>query len=132
MSLCYSKTSVVGRRRRAAWLAACVAGLLVSACATAPPATTTPQMGRITVGVTTRGNPSDIESMVFVVQIQPRGTSEKIQADAGLYDEDLPPGEYVVRLTRLPKECRVNGVAERRVTVVARKTTAVRFSVTCE
>jgi hypothetical protein len=70
--------------------------------------------------------------MVFAVDIHPRGTFGRIRADAGVYDEDLPVGDYVVRLTRLPTQCRVNGVAERRVTVSARGTTAVRFSVSCD
>jgi hypothetical protein len=110
---------------------ACLVPLLLAGCAKAPPATG-PQTGRITVGVTTNGSNSQIKTMMFTVEILPRGTHEPIAADAGMYDEDLPPGDYVVRLTRLPIQCGVNGVAERRVTVSARSTTAVRFSVTCD
>ncbi len=111
--------------------AACLSVLLLWGCAKSPPATA-PQTGRITVGVTTRDAQYHADTLTFVVDIQPRGTFEHIRADAGVYDEDLPPGEYAVRLARLPARCRVSGVAERRVTVSVRRTTAVRFSVVCE
>ncbi|HEX6974119.1 MAG TPA: hypothetical protein VF147_06945 [Vicinamibacterales bacterium] len=115
----------------AACVAACAVVVVASGCAKEPPAVT-PQMGKITVGVTTRSSsPTALESMAFTVEIQPPGTRERIRADGGLYDEDVPPGDYRVRLVQLPNECRVDGVAERRVTVSSRRTTAVRFSVTC-
>jgi len=111
--------------------AVCLSALLLCGCAKSPPVTA-PLTGRITVGVTTRDVRQHADTMTFAVDIQPRGTFAPIQADAGLYDEDLPPGEYLVRLTRLPARCHVSGVAQRRVTVSARRTTAVRFSVVCD
>lgn len=90
-----------------------------------------PQPGRISVGVATGGSDRNIETMTFAVDIQPRGTFEPIRADAGLYTEELPVGTYVVQLTRLPKQCRVNGASRRRVTISARRTTTLRFAVTC-
>ena len=105
--------------------------LLAGGCAKSAPATA-PQTGRITVGVTTTDANHHEDMMTFAVEIQPPGTLEPIRADAGVYDEDLPPGDYVVRLSRLPAKCHVNGVSERRVTVSPRRTTAVRFTVKCE
>jgi hypothetical protein len=109
---------------------ACLLPLLMGGCAKSVPAST-PPMGRITVGATTTAPNIDIETMTFVVEIQPRGTREAIRADAGVYDEELPPGEYVVRLTGLASGCRVDGPSQRRVVVSARRATPVRFSVTC-
>jgi len=115
---------------RAMLVGACLLLPLMSGCAKRTPVNT-PPMGRLTVGVITIGPDVNIESMAFVVEIQPRGTREGIRADAGVYDEELPVGEYVVRLTGLASGCRVNGPSQRRVVVSARRATAVRFSVTC-
>jgi hypothetical protein len=109
---------------------ACLLPLLMSGCAKSPPANT-PPVGRITVGVTTTAPNIDIAPMTFVVEIQPGGTREAVRADAGVYDEEVPPGEYLVRLTGLARGCRVDGPSERGVVVSARRATAVRFSVTC-
>jgi hypothetical protein len=118
------------RARAAATLAAFALLTAASSCAKAPLANA-PQLGRLTVGVITTSPNLDRESMTFVVTIRPRGTREGIRADAGIYEEELPPGEYVVGLTGLPDRCRVDGTSERRVVVSARQATAVRFTVTC-
>ena len=127
----YSSRPGLSRASGRALLAgACCLALLTTACVKGPPAGT-PQLGRITVGVSTTGSELTIESLAFRVDIQPPGSRAGIRADAGVYDEDVPAGDYRVRLSGVPGHCRVNGPSERRVVVSARRTTAVRFSVAC-
>jgi hypothetical protein len=57
--------------------------------------------------------------------------SEQAKADGGIATfRDLNPGSYVVRLS-LPQRCEASGGSTRQLTIAPRRTTAVRFAVTC-
>ena len=103
--------------------------LLCAACATGgrqPPAAG----GTITVGVTATG-PS-ARSMVVGVTIEPAGVEGTVKGEAGVFTRsNIPPGEHVVRLGNVPASCRVDGGAERTVSIAARGSAVVRFSLQC-
>ena len=113
----------------------CVASvtlLVLSACACATgmrqPRSDT---GTVTVGVTTSG--SGVSTMNFRVTVEPAGISETVRADAGVVTRsNVPSGDHVVRLIDLPARCRVDGAAERTITISqARRSAALRFHVVC-
>jgi hypothetical protein len=84
----------------------------------------------VTVGVTTTG--ADIDNLVFRVDIAPAGAGGPVRADAGVFTaRNVPAGEHVVRLTGLPDRCRVDGGADRAITVSDRRSAVVRFVVDC-
>lgn len=89
-----------------------------------------PARGSLTVGVTTAGGPP---SLTFRVTIQPAGIAGSVKADAGVFtNDDLPFGDHVVRLSDLPAACRVEGAAERKITLSEQRRFAVlRFDVRC-
>jgi hypothetical protein len=89
-----------------------------------------PVSGSVTVGVTSRG--PGVETMTFTVSIEPAGLGGPIKADVGVFTaEDTPPGNHVVRLTNVPDRCRVDGGAERQISVSAARSAIVRFVVVC-
>jgi hypothetical protein len=90
-----------------------------------------PDTGTVTVGVTTSG--SDVSAMTFRVTVEPAGVSGTVKADAGVFTRsDVPSGDHVVRLLDLPARCRVEGAAERTITISqARRSAALRFHVAC-
>jgi hypothetical protein len=102
----------------------------VSACATGM-RQHRPDTGTVTVGVTTSGN--GVSAMTFRVTVEPAGISAPVRADAGVLTRgDVPSGDHVVRLLDLPARCRVDGAAERRITISqARRSAALRFHVVC-
>lgn len=87
--------------------------------------------GTVTVGVTTSG--AAVGGLTFRVTIEPAGISGTVSADAGvLTRSDVPPGDHVVRLLDVPSRCRVDGAAERPITVPPQGGSAVlRFHVVC-
>jgi hypothetical protein len=105
--------------------------LLLSGCATGlrRPRTGT---GTVTVGVTTSGDA--VRGLTFRVTIEPAGVSGTVSADAGvLTRSDIPTGDHVVRLLDLPERCRVDGPAERTITIPPPGGSAVvRFQVVCD
>ena len=104
--------------------------LSASACAAAR-RPQRPDTGTVTVGVTTRG--SDVSAITFRVTVEPAGISGSVKADAGVFTRsEVPSGDHVVRLLDLPARCRVEGAAERTVTISqARRSAALRFHVVC-
>jgi hypothetical protein len=117
--------------------AAQTVGLCVSAsfviCAAAcarPAPQSLPAAGSVTVGVTSRG--PGVEAMAFAVSIEPGGMNGSVKGDVGVFTaRNVPAGSHVVRLKDLPRGCRVDGDAERKVSVSAGRSTAVRFVVLC-
>jgi len=111
-----------------AWVTLLV--LSASSCATAR-GQQRPDTGAVTVGVTTSG--SGVSTMTFRVTVEPAGISGTVSADAGVFTRsDVPAGDHVVRLLDLPTRCRVEGPAERTVTISqARRSAALRFHVVC-
>jgi hypothetical protein len=101
--------------------------LAVAACANRPPAVP-PETGTITVGVTAAG--PDVSAIELRVEA---GTvSGTVRADGGVFTaRNVPAGDHVVRLTGVPSRCTVDGSPERRVTVRAQRTTALRFALSC-
>jgi hypothetical protein len=91
--------------------------------------------GVLTVGISTTG--SNVGALSFQVEIKRTPSAadtlraDRIKADGGLATfRDLPDGSYVVGLT-LPSQCQPTNGASRPITIVPRRTTAVRFAVTC-
>jgi hypothetical protein len=87
--------------------------------------------GTVTVGVTTAGRAASATRVR--VTIDPAGISESLSTDAGVFTaRDVPAGDHVVRLREVPAECRVDGPAERRVTISPQlRSAAVRFHLVC-
>jgi hypothetical protein len=104
--------------------------LSASACAAAR-RPQRPDTGTVTVGVTTSG--SDVSAITFRVTVEPAGISGSVKADAGVFTRsEVPSGDHVVRLLDLPARCRVEGAAERTITISqARRSAALRFHVVC-
>jgi hypothetical protein len=104
-----------------AWSGACATGVQRQRPAT----------GGLTVGVTTTGGAAS--SMTFRVTIEPAGIGRQVKADAGVFtSDDIPFGEHVVRLSEVPASCRVDGGAERKITISDNnRIVAVRFEVRC-
>jgi hypothetical protein len=105
--------------------------LPLSGCATGlrqPPNDT----GTVTVGVTTSGEA--VAGLTFRVTIEPAGIDGTVRADAGvLTRSDVPPGDHLVRLLDVPSRCRVDGAAERTITIPPQGGSAVlRFQVVCD
>jgi len=112
--------------------AACVSLLLLSASACATSLSQQrPDTGTVTVGVTTTG--SGASALTFRVTVEPAGINGTVKADAGLLTRsNIPEGNHVVRLLDLPARCRVDGPAERTITISqARRSAALRFHVVC-
>ena len=104
--------------------------LLCCACATSPSQPPAAR-GTVTVGVTTTG-PASARAATFTVTIEPAGITGAVKADAGVFSRDsVPPGDHVVRLLDVPAGCRVEGGAERRISIAARASAVVRFAVQC-
>lgn len=105
--------------------------LSLSGCSTAllQPRTDT---GTVTVGVTTSGDA--VGGLTFRVTIEPAGIDGTVRADAGvLTRSDVPPGDHVVRLLDVPSRCRIDGPAERTITIPPQGGSAVlRFQVVCD
>ena len=100
----------------------------VAGCAQRTPAEL-PEGGTLTVGVTASG--PGIGRMVFDVRVD-NATLGRVKADGGIFTaRDVAPGAHVVALTGLPAACRVEGSAERAITISAGRTTAIRFAVRC-
>jgi hypothetical protein len=101
--------------------------LVGAGCAKHSPAAL-PGTAVLTVGATTTGK--DIDDLTFAVRIDGAATGT-VRADGGVFTaRNIPPGEHTVRLD-LASHCRVEGPADRRVTLSAQRTTAVKFSVSC-
>ena len=82
------------------------------------------------MGVTAKG--SALASVRLSVEIEPAGIRGDVNADAGTFTaSNVPAGAHTVRLTRVPPRCRVDGSAERTVTVAAGRTVAIRFDLVC-
>ena len=111
-------------------LAVAVVGLAVASGACATAAIQLPDVGKITVGVTTAGMASAPKT--FRLSIDPAGIAADVRADAGVFVNDsVPSGEHVVRLA-LPQNCRAENGAERKIAISAQKRTAiVRFEIRC-
>jgi hypothetical protein len=90
-----------------------------------------PATGGLTVGVTTTGGAAS--SMTFRVTIEPAGIGRPVKADAGVFtSDDIPFGEHVVRLSEVPASCRIDGGAERKITISeSQRIVVVRFEVRC-
>ena len=72
-----------------------------------------------------------VVQLVFRYERARQPPAQRIKADGGVATvAGLPPGTYEVTLD-LPARCRSENGASRRVTVSARRTTAIRFAVTC-
>lgn len=112
--------------------AVAIAGVLVSAAACAT-ASTAPRSGNgsITVGVTTTGVGGRL--MAFKVTVEPGGASGMVNPDAGIFTaRNLPPGEYTIRLSELPPDCRAENGGQARVTLTTRRQSmTVRYVVAC-
>jgi hypothetical protein len=103
--------------------------LCAAACAKAAPQSP-PASGRVTVGVTSRG--PGVETMTFMVSIEPAGVEGSVRGDVGVFTAaDTPAGNHVVRLKDLPGRCRIDGDPERKISVSAGGSTTVRFAVVC-
>jgi hypothetical protein len=121
------RTSITNRTAAVAFL------VLSAACAGKAPASE--PAGVLTIGISTSG--PNVSALTFPVEIT--GTrpdaepaqSERVKADGGVATfRDLSGGPYVARLS-LPKNCEAAGGASRQLTIAPRRTTAVRFVVTC-
>ena len=115
------------------WLRALAAALLTlsAGCATKTPAQEA--AGILTIGVSTTG--SGAAGLSFPVEIKSTragaGRSDSVKADGGIATfRDLPDGPYEVQLT-LPPECQATNGGSRQISIAPRRTTAVRFVVTC-
>jgi hypothetical protein len=89
-----------------------------------------PDIGKITVGVTTTGLATSPGT--FKVTIEPAGITGEVKADAGVFVNDsVPAGDHVVRLL-VPSNCRVDAGTERPIAISPqRKNAVVRFNVRC-
>ena len=101
---------------------------VVSACATQPP-NLAPGTGTLTVGIRTSG--PEVANLVFRVLVDGNPVPRTIRADAGVLSTTLPAGEHVVTLGELPARCRIDGDAERRLTIPDGHVAPVRFAVIC-
>jgi hypothetical protein len=103
------------------WTAACATGVRPQR----------PDRGVVTVGVTAKG--TAVSTMRFTVTIEPAGIRQAVNADAGvLTRSDVPFGDHVVRLLDVPAQCRIDGAAERTITISREHLSAVlRFHVVC-
>ena len=55
-----------------------------------------------------------------------------VKGDVGIFTaRNVPPGNHVVRMKDLPRECQVEGAAEQTVRVSPGRSIAVRFVITC-
>ena len=82
----------------------------------------------ITVGVTAAG--PDVSAIE--VRVEAGTVTGTVKADGGVFTaRNVPEGDHVVRLTGVPSRCTVEGSPERRVTVRAQRTTALRFALSC-
>jgi hypothetical protein len=108
-------------------LAVCAALVLLSACA---PQTleTDPRGGTITVGVV--GSGPGVKDLTFQLKLE-GGVVKPIGADAGVASMRVAAGEHRLVLD-VPDRCRVEGGPERRVMVVEKGVTPVRYTVTCK
>ena len=90
-----------------------------------------PAQGRLTIGVTTTGDLAP--SLTFRIAIEPAGLTGSVKADVGVFtSSDVPYGDHVVRLVDVPAQCRIEGGAERKISLSEeRRSTALRFSVHC-
>jgi hypothetical protein len=89
-----------------------------------------PATGTVTVGVTSRG--PGVEAMAFAVSVEPAGMDGSVKGGVGVFTaRNVPAGSHVVQLKDLPRECRVDGDAERKISVSAGRSTVVRFVVVC-
>jgi hypothetical protein len=90
-----------------------------------------PERGRVAIGVTTTGGAAS--TLTFRVTIEPAGLTGAVKAEAGVFTSgDVPYGDHVVRLVDVPPECRVDGGAERTISVSEQQpTAALRFTVRC-
>ena len=108
-------------------LAFCAALVLISACAPQTPETK-PRGGTITVGVVASG--PDVKTLTFQLKLED-GVVKPIGADAGVASMRVAAGEHRLIL-EVPGRCRVEGGPERRVVVVEKGVTPVRYTVTCK
>jgi hypothetical protein len=70
--------------------------------------------------------------MTVRVSIEPAGVVGSIKGDVGVFTAgDIPGGNHVVGVKDLPARCRVDGDAERRISVSAGRSTTVRFVILC-
>ena len=99
----------------------------MSACA---PQTleTDPRGGTITVGVVASG--PGVKDLTFQLKLED-GVVKPIGADAGVASMRAAAGEHRLVLD-VPGRCSVEGGAERRVVVVEKGVTPVRYTVTCK
>jgi hypothetical protein len=90
-----------------------------------------PERGRVAVGVTTTGGAAS--TLTFRVTIEPAGLSGAVKAEAGVFTSgEVPYGDHLVRLVDVPSGCRVDGGAERKISVSEQQpSTALRFTVRC-
>jgi hypothetical protein len=109
-------------------LAACAALVLASACAPKSPETE-PRGGTITVGVVATG--PGVKDLTFQLKIQDTGVTKPIGADAGVASLRVGAGEHRLVLD-VPGRCNVEGGPERRVVVIEKGVTPVRYTVTCK
>ena len=91
--------------------------------------------GVLTIGVSTAGAGAPPPMFSLTVDSQGNQTSgaraEPIKSDGGIVTfRDLGEGAYVVVLT-LPSRCTADGGTRRQVVVNPRRTTALRFNVSC-
>jgi hypothetical protein len=110
-------------------------GLVAFSAACAGKAPSSEQAGVLTIGVSTTGPAAG--TLSFPIEVRStRGDADpprtdRVNADGGIATfRDLPDGSYVVRLTLRPECAAANG-ATRQVTIAPRRTSAVRFAVTC-
>ena len=108
-------------------LAVCAALVLMSACAPPTPETD-PRGGTITVGVV--GSGPGVENLTFQLKLED-GVVKPIGADAGVASMRVAAGEHRLVLD-VPARCRVEGGPERRVMVIEKGVTPVRYTVTCK
>jgi hypothetical protein len=121
---------MVARIPRACGVAAAALLFCCLSCASRVP-DPLPETGIVTVGVTTTG--PNVVSLVFRVDLEPAGIGGAIKADAGIFTaRNTPVGNHVVRLTEVPARCRIDGGAERTVSVSPRRSTTVRFVIACK
>ena len=110
-------------------LTACAGlALLAAACAPKTPETE-PRGGTVTVGVTTTG--PGLKGLTFRLKLAEDVVVKTIDADAGVASFPIGAGQLQLIL-EVPGRCRVEGGPERKIVVVEKSVTPVRYTVICQ
>ena len=101
---------------------------MAAACAPKTPETE-PRGGTVTVGVTTTG--PGLKGLTFRLKLAEDVVVKTIDADAGVASFQIGAGQHRLTL-EVPVRCRVEGGPERRVEVVEKGVTPIRYTVICQ